>query len=392
MYDFGAKHIYETICRAMRDADGPFVLNLDRKSNPHRDAEMTEAEIEKGLTDALEGKLEYSTAAVGILFPNAYHIKVAVRDGSSLWLSSGNWQESNQPASDAADLSEAERRRLLSERNREWHVICDNPKLAKIFEEYIRFDVSEAKRVSRTRGPTAPKSEELPDLVVPLEKELEIRAAKAVKIFGPKRFTFTSTSPVRVQPLLTPDNYGDEVLKFIQSAKKSLYFQNQYINIYKTFPDNRGKPGLKELVDALLDRMEAGVDVRIILRNGGNTRAMLQALKCYGFDTDRVKLLGGCHNKGMVVDSSAVLLSSQNYSADGVRFNRDAGLIIYNPKVARYFEEIFLYDWESRASQRIAGEIGAMPLIRVLAESAFGRTRAAVPRTQTISWNKFYED
>ena len=36
------------------------------------------------------------------------------------------------------------------------------------------------------------------------------------------------------------------------------------------------------LVDALLERMDAGVDVRIILRNEGDTRAMLQALKTYG--------------------------------------------------------------------------------------------------------------
>src|SRR5262249_37164380 len=50
MYDFGAKYIYNTICEAMTKADGPFILNLDRKSNPQRDGEMTEAEIEKGFT------------------------------------------------------------------------------------------------------------------------------------------------------------------------------------------------------------------------------------------------------------------------------------------------------------------------------------------------------
>src|SRR5262249_43364500 len=156
------------------------------------------------------------------------------------------------------------------------------------------------------------------------------------------------------------------------------------------FPDSRGKPGLKELVGALLDRMEAGVDVRIILRNEGDTRAMLQALKTYGFDMDRVRLLGGCHNKGIVVDSKAVLVSSQNYSADGVRFNRDAGLIIFNPKVAQYFEDIFLYDWESRAVQRVAGERGAMPLLRAVAEAAPGATRAA-RKERVVSWSQYYE-
>ena len=31
------------------------------------------------------------------LWASAYHIKVAVRDGKAFWLSSGNWQSSNQP-------------------------------------------------------------------------------------------------------------------------------------------------------------------------------------------------------------------------------------------------------------------------------------------------------
>ena len=31
------------------------------------------------------------------IFRTAYHIKVAVRDHSTFWLSSGNWNNSNQP-------------------------------------------------------------------------------------------------------------------------------------------------------------------------------------------------------------------------------------------------------------------------------------------------------
>jgi hypothetical protein len=389
MYDFGAKYIFDTIHQTMTEADGPFILNLDRKSNPHRDGEMTEDEIETQFRKILGDKFEYSTAAVGTLFPNAYHIKVAVRDGSAFWLSSGNWQGSNQPEQVAATLSEAEQRRLLSGRNREWHVICDSAKLAKTFEGYIQFDVREVKRVSGTRAPVPP---EPPELVVPTEADLETRAATVVKIFPPKKFTFTAEDPVKVQPLLTPDNYGQHVLKLIQSAEETLYFQNQYIKIYKNFPDNDGKPGLKDLVDALLDRMEAGVDVRIILRNEGDTRGMIQALKTYGFDMDRVKLLGGCHNKGIVVDSKVAMVSSQNYSADGVRFNRDAGLIIYHPKVAQYFEKIFLYDWESRAFSKVAGERGAMPLLREVAEAAPARTRGTRKATQVVSWDEYYQD
>jgi hypothetical protein len=51
----------------------------------------------------------------------------------------------------------------------------------------------------------------------------------------------------------------------------------------------------------------------------------------------------------IVIDSSAVVISSQNFSPEGVRQNRDAGVIIESPAVARYFEEIFLSDWNTRA-------------------------------------------
>jgi hypothetical protein len=386
MYDFGARYIFETIKGAMEAADGPFILNLDRNSNPKRDGELTEEEVVEKFEEDLGEKFEYSTAAVGVLYPNAYHIKVAVRDGSSFWLSSGNWQGSNQPEADATKLGESERRRLLSGRNREWHVISDNKKLAQTFEAYIKFDVAEAKEVGAERGVIPPMP---PELVLP--REAELRApAKAVKIFPAKKFTLKKADKVKVQPVLTPDNYGEHVLKLISSARKTLYFQNQYIKIPKTFPDGGGKPALKELVDALLDRMTAGVDVRIILRNEGDTRTMLQALKTYGFDMTRVKLLGGCHNKGIVVDSKVVLVSSQNYSADGVRYNRDAGLIISHPKVAQYFEQIFKYDWDVRATQRVSGELGAMPLLpEVAAASADAGTRAAA---RTLSWSDYYQD
>lgn len=390
MYDFGAKYIFQSINDTMTKATGPFTLNLDRRSNPKRDGEFTEQEIVDTFTANLgDTKFVYSTAAVGTLYPNAYHIKVAVRDSAdpkkvAFWLSSGNWQGSNQPEADATKVDEKTQRQLLSKRNREWHVICDNAKLAKMFEAYIKYDMAEAARVA-TRGVIPPP---MPSLVLPAEAELRA-PSKEVKIFKAKTFKFTTAKPIKIQPLLTPDNYGENVVKLIRSATKTLFFQNQYIKIPKTFPDGSGKPALKELVEALLDRMNAEVDVRIILRNEGDTRSMLQALKTFGFDMSRVKLLGGCHNKGIVVDSKVVMVSSQNYSADGVRYNRDAGLIIFNPAVAKYYEDIFVYDWEKRATQRVAGERGAMPLLPEVAAAAPSTTRAAA---RSISWNDYYQD
>jgi hypothetical protein len=384
MYDFGAKHIVAAILSAMKGAAGEFILNLDRRSNPKRTGELTEEEVVQKFSSALRKRFVSSSAAVGVLYPNAYHIKVAVQDGKRLWISSGNWQGSNQPHEDAAKLDESGQRKLFSGHNREWHVVCDNSTLAALFEGFIKFDVAEAARI----GARAVAPPSLPDLVVPASAEAEAtRAAlRPVKVFPATPIRLTDRH--KVQPILTPDNYGEHVVPLILSAKKRLWFQNQYIKIPKVFPDGDGKPALKELAEALLDRVNADIDVRIILRNGGDTRAMLQALKAFGVPDQCIKLLGGCHNKGIIVDNSAVLVSSQNYSADGVRFNRDAGLIIRNPDAVKYYADIFDHDWTNRATQRIAGEAtGEMPLVREVANEVGARSAAA-----TISWEDFYGD
>jgi len=75
---------------------------------------------------------------------------------------------------------------------------------------------------------------------------------------------------------------------------------------------------------------------------------------------------GNIHNKGIIVDGKAVLVSSANWSPDGVLRNRDAGVIVYDAQVAKYFQDIFLDDWENRASPRIPDD----PPVMVAPEGA----------------------
>ena len=95
-------------------------------------------------------------------------------------------------------------------------------------------------------------------------------------------------------------------------------------------------------------RNEAGVDVRIILSQWQNSQWM-ERLQAAGIDTRLVRIQQGVHNKGFVVDHQRVVISSQNWSGAGVLQNRDAGIIIDNPTIARYFEEIFVHDWDNVA-------------------------------------------
>jgi phosphatidylserine/phosphatidylglycerophosphate/cardiolipin synthase-like enzyme len=74
----------------------------------------------------------------------------------------------------------------------------------------------------------------------------------------------------------------------------------------------------------------------------------------------KVRVQAGCHTKGIVIDSSTVLVGSHNWTNQGVEVNRDASLLIHNPEIAGYFERVFLHDWEHLSRPTIRED--AMPI------------------------------
>jgi hypothetical protein len=101
---------------------------------------------------------------------------VAVRDQSAFWLSSGNWQSSNQPnvhpfMPDPEKLPPQFQRKY----NRDYHAIIDNKKLAKIYESYIKrdFELSAAQAESLSCAQ--------PDLFVPGNYDSPVPLAKLLR-------------------------------------------------------------------------------------------------------------------------------------------------------------------------------------------------------------------
>jgi hypothetical protein len=400
MYDFTAPHVLETVKQSLQPARRTLNLILDpalaltngedADTNPKAD-DVTEDEVRDELTKAMKSRFHFAWAAVKFkdkvtqgIFPRAYHIKVAVRDGQAFWLSSGNWQSSNQPP-DSATLepgvaTAVDMAHLFSLFNREWHVVVEHEQLAGVFEKYLLSDLEQAEPLqaeAEERGPAA----RLPDLLIPVEA-LERGPAAALRLFPHKDLPSRGNRRVRVQPLLTPDNYAAHVADLIRSAKQKLYFQNQYINI-AAHPED----GFRELVDALKEKVnDASLDTRVILRNIGNTRKMLEALEAAGFNMKRVRLQTSCHNKGIIVDGQTVLVGSHNWSSLGTTRNRDASLIFFDPEIAAYYEQVFLNDWDGLASQKVLAE-HAMPRV-----STGQRDRGAPPGTMRIAWDAYFED
>jgi phosphatidylserine/phosphatidylglycerophosphate/cardiolipin synthase-like enzyme len=150
---------------------------------------------------------------------------------------------------------------------------------------------------------------------------------------------------IRIQPLLTPDNYHEHVNALIESAKRTFYMQTQCIHP----SGHAGDEDHDALIAAVKTLVDKGLDVRLITSQY-QTEAWVEKLAHAGVPASVLRRQANVHNKGIVVDGSTVMVSSQNWSADGTLRNRDAGFIIHHAEAAAYFEQIFLHDWANLAS------------------------------------------
>lgn len=366
MYDFTAPHIYRTARTLLKDSTVEWQQVLGPKESlPKEDYvdstkanDLKESSVIRGLRRVASDRFnnQFAHTGSGRTFASAYHIKVAVRDDRTFWLSSGNWQSSNQPEIDFFD--ENVDRQLISRYNREWHVVCDSPLLAKRFQVFLDHDFETA----ATTEEAAISELALPELLVPVEEFLEEeRAAVGLEVFAPQKFTFTAQNPLTVQPILTPDNYLEVVLEFLRrKPRKRLYFQNQSLN-----PVQSPTPEYAELLKLLARySKDPDLDVRFIFRNIGPIRKKLESLQAAGFNMSRIRTQSGCHTKGIIVDSETILLGSHNITNQGVEANRDASLLIRHAGIAQYYEKIFRHDWDKLAKPTIREESVPIPVNR----------------------------
>jgi hypothetical protein len=352
MYQFTAPHVFT----AVRDAVAPSGRSLELVLHPvpekpaHGGVKANDLDEQEAVLDPLANlmhdRFKFSWATLKTkanpegLWASAYHIKVAVRDSKAMWLSSGNWQSSNQPnvhpfADDAADLPAGFQRKY----NRDYHAVIVNDTLARIYETYIKRDHDLSVETGRAQAFA------LPDLFVP-EEEVEeaVEFAAPPQLFPPLRLN----RRIKVQPLLTPDNYAEHVLELIESAEESVWFQNQYINFRGTGEDFNE---FRLLVTALKDKIDAGLDVRIICRDMMKQESV-DVLVALGFPREVMRFQPACHNKTIIIDGKTVMFGSHNWSNEGVKTNRDASMIFDDQEIAEYLGGIFEYDWDRLATAK----------------------------------------
>ena len=343
MYDFTSAHILDLFDAQL--SGKPVQMTLD---DPPRNptADQADPETVQDLKKKLGTKFASSWALVrsspeadSWIFPTAYHIKVMVRDGNTVWLSSGNLNNSNQPPIDPFGHPQSGDQKVAGQSDRDWHVVIQSDKLAAIFEAYLDHDFQVA---TLHAANLLPKTK--PQQPSPLARRAAVGA-----------FTFAKpqsiNEPVTITPLLTPDPgvYQAAMLQLIKSVTQSLYIQLQYIHP-SSDPAN-GK--FTELIDAVAAKINDGLDVKIILSEFQTMKGGLDALQAAGINLDHVRIQNNVHNKGFVFDHKIVVVSSMNWSGEGVLSNRDAGVVIDNATAAQYYEKIFLDDWANHSTQKV---------------------------------------
>lgn len=335
IYDFSAPYMKELLLNAMqRGVTVSLMLDIDSK-----DEEKVFKELEKFGATTVPAP---SCASKVISYFPSSHEKVIVIDGTWTLVQSGNYSVNSIPFNeeDGGDKNH------FKKGNRDMGVAIKSKPLASFFTQVLQSDMklqlgaASAEALRREMGKTPP------DLVEFVPEELP------VKLFPSK--SIKSSEAIEVTPILTPDNYMDVIPGFLARAKKSILIENQYIRSHGT--------EVAKLLEAMRRAMDRNpeLDVRIILGRLFSTKDVEKEKvnidnlkKEYGLklganiryiDTTRFV---HCHNKLIIVDNKEVLISSQNWSDTGVGTNREAGVLMKFPQIARYYSAIFESDWST---------------------------------------------
>ena len=144
------------------------------------------------------------------------------------------------------------------------------------------------------------------------------------------------TEPILI---VEPDDGLDPVRDFIRSAQSSLLIK-QF-----TFTE-------PSLIEAVIDRKKAGVDVRVMLnaaRSGGDRAndETYEQFEAAGVDVQWANpKFYVTHEKSIVVDGKAAMVATYNLMVKYFTLTRDYGIITHVPEHVDQIVEVFNADWD----------------------------------------------
>jgi phosphatidylserine/phosphatidylglycerophosphate/cardiolipin synthase-like enzyme len=346
IYDFSADYMKDLVLTAMqRGVKVSLMLDIDSKKE-----EQLFKELAKFGCKTVPAP---SCASKNVNYFPSSHEKVIVIDGTWTLVQSGNYSDNSIPFNEKDGGDPAH----FVKGNRDMGVAIRSKPLAEFFAKVLRSDMKlelDAAGLEALEARARRKKE--PDLVEAVPELLP------AKLFPSK--TLNPKKTIKLTPVLTPDNYMLVVPGFLQSATKSIYIEQQYI---------RSKQAeIIKLLASIKTARDAhpGLDVRIILgklfssddvvkekENVANLKKNFGLALAQNIRYIDTKRFVHCHNKLIIVDEEAVLVSSQNWSNTGVDTNREAGVLMRYPDIASYYTQIFESDWST--AQKTIPKVGA---------------------------------
>jgi len=247
------------------------------------------------------------------------HAKYIIIDQEVVLVQSANWAKTGIPKDPSYG-------------NREWGVMIKNNDVVNYFLQVFNNDM----------GIATPYFEDADH-----EKSFSenVSSSSYSKSFSSKKFTGSMT----VQTIVSPDNDVSAIKTLLQSATNTIYVQQAYIK-------TEWKGSSDEFLDELEDAVDRGVTVKVIIdKQPSGAADSADHMKSKGIEIAySSSVFEYCHNKGVIVDNSIVLISSINWSYEAANENREAGVIIFDTNVAGFFVDVFAYDWQN--ADIISGE------------------------------------
>ena len=263
------------------------------------------------------------------------HSKVAVRDGDSVWIGSGNVKTSTFPPSNWSS-------------NRDWGLIINSEDVAQLFLTRMSWDENESHKH-----------------LIPYDPD-EAATGKPIgwTSYGPTGLDpLPPTQPVPIisgefsgQVFTCPDDCISGIITLLDSAETSIELSLQGFDMDWHWGFGDENP----LVHAIERALQRGVAVRLLINGyyvsySSDIREIVnhfnnQWNRTDGYDATAILMspaerIVKLHNKGAIVDGESVLISSINWNSNAILRNREMGVVIHNSELAQWYLNSFEEDW-----------------------------------------------
>jgi cardiolipin synthase len=343
---------YEAIAQELKDAISSIDMNMYEFTNPFLYKDLVDA-LQRNVTirifmegspvggiDDREVFILKNLAAHGALIRfivsdndnRVYarypfnHGKYLIIDNETVIVESCNWAKTGVPKNSSYG-------------NREWGIVIRNNEVASQFWEVFQEDWN----------PLHTDSYPIEAMNMTFFPDFQLDDTIPTGPYPPQFTAQTITSTFMITPVFSPDTSEQVLLAAIDAATSTIYIQQLYI--YKEWGET-----LSPLVEHLVKKSEEGVHIQVILdypAESDDSIKRVEEIKEYlGSSGILVKCISTewspfttLHNKGMIIDNTTVLISSINWNEQSIRKNREAGVLITNEDIARYYASVFLFDW-----------------------------------------------